>query len=112
MIGSSDQLRTTIYHIIGGAPRSCASQHMCVFDFRLGSKSEKLHASIYFRCSPNNGHRQDTSACPFRAHKRKWSVSFDDFVGTGKQRWWKVEAEQSGGLEVEDQIVFRRLLHW
>jgi hypothetical protein len=20
-----------------------------------------------FRCSPNNGHRQDTSACPFRA---------------------------------------------
>ena len=22
-----------------------------------------------FRCSPNNGHRQDTSACPFRANK-------------------------------------------
>src|SRR5258708_14390214 len=35
-----------------------------------GSKPEKLNESKCFRCSPNNGHRQDTSACPFRANKR------------------------------------------
>src|SRR5258706_9789013 len=36
-------------------------------DDSFGSNPEKLDATNVFRCSPNNGHRQDTSACPFRA---------------------------------------------
>src|SRR5258707_8233283 len=32
-----------------------------------GSKPEKLNRAHVFRCSPNNGHRQEPSACPFRA---------------------------------------------
>ncbi len=44
-------------------------------------------------------------------HRSKQQL-FDHLVGSGQQRWWQVEVERSGGLEVEDQIVFRRLLDW
>jgi hypothetical protein len=33
------------------------------------NRKSSLRANV-FRCSPNNGHREDTSACPFRASKR------------------------------------------
>jgi len=36
----------------------------------LGQNRKSSMRANVFRCSPNNGHRQDTSACPFRAIKR------------------------------------------
>jgi len=33
------------------------------------NRKSSMRAHV-FRCSPNNGHRQDTSACPFRCHFR------------------------------------------
>jgi hypothetical protein len=35
-----------------------------------GQKRKSSMRAYVFRCSPNNGHRQDTSAGPFRANKR------------------------------------------
>src|SRR5258706_13263600 len=34
----------------------------------MGQKRKYSMRANVFRCSPNNGHRQDTSACPFRAN--------------------------------------------
>ncbi len=38
------------------------------FSHSLGQKRKYSPRVDVFRCSPNNGHRQDTSACPFRAN--------------------------------------------
>ena len=37
------------------------------FSHSLGQNRKSSTRANVFRCSPNNGHRQDTSACPFRA---------------------------------------------
>jgi hypothetical protein len=31
-------------------------------------------------------------------------------IGTGEQRGWSIDAERIGGVEVEDQVEFGRLL--
>src|SRR6267154_2231336 len=36
----------------------------------VGQNRKNSMRAYVFRCSPNNGHRQDTSACPFRAKRR------------------------------------------
>jgi hypothetical protein len=42
---------------------------------------------------------------------RKYRVaSFDDLVGAGEQRSWHGEAECFGGVEIDYQLIFRRLL--
>jgi hypothetical protein len=43
--------------------------------------------------------------------QQKWLRSFDDLVRARNQRWWEAEVERLGGLQVDDQRNFRRLLH-
>src|SRR5712671_7687614 len=40
------------------------------FSRSLGQNRKSSMRANDFRCSPNNGHRQETSACPFRASSR------------------------------------------
>src|SRR6266478_2189491 len=65
-----------------------------------------------FRCSPNNGHRQDTSACPFRANRthapQQRASLLDHLVGALLEMQRHVEAERLGGLEIDYQLE----LYW
>ena len=47
-------------------------------DFRNGSNSEVARLGRHFRSTPENGHRQATPTCPFRAKKRQGQV--DDYI--------------------------------
>jgi len=43
--------------------------------------------------------------------RHSFAVSFDHLVGAGKQRRRHLEAERFGGLEIDNQLEFVRLLH-
>src|SRR5260370_36809212 len=46
------------------------AQHLSSSMSQLGQNRKSSMRAHVFRCSPNSGHRQDTSACPFRAISR------------------------------------------
>src|SRR5262245_21453996 len=45
-------------------------------------------------------------------HRSKRAALFDDFIGRSRESHRYVNAQRSGGLEVEDKFVFDRLHHW
>src|SRR5262245_11607186 len=60
------------------------------------------------RGNVSSGPLPDLSRCSKRARKKL----LDDLIGAGEQRGRRVEAERSGGLEVDDQFELGRLHHW
>ncbi len=64
-----------------------------------GQNRKSSMRAYVFRCSPNNGHRQDTSAGPFRASSDRRIAAnlslFDHLVGAAKQWQRNREAEIS-----------------
>ena len=40
------------------------------------------------------------------------SCSFDHLVGDPEQQWRHFQSQRFGGLEIDDQFVARRSLHW
>jgi len=60
---------------------------------------------------PIGSTRQPICAGVIGDHRASTILSFDDLVGAGEERPWKCQAEFLGGLEVDDQLEFCRLLH-
>jgi hypothetical protein len=56
-----------------------------------------------FRCSPNNGHRQETPACP-KVPNAEVAASIDHLVGVRQQRRWDINAEGLRGLQIDHQL--------
>src|SRR5437764_731539 len=54
--------------------------------------------------------RPPSSRPPAKASAR--GVSFNDLGGAGEDRWRDGEAEFLRGLQIDDQLEFRRLLNW
>src|SRR5262245_2013245 len=44
--------------------------------------------------------------------KRTWPTSFDYFVGGGEQRLRNGQTERLRGLEIDNQLILGRRLHW
>ena len=65
---------------------------------------------LHVRFCPHSGLKSDIALCLLCATSGH-SPSFDHFVGLGKQRRGYGKPERFGGLEVNHQFEFRRLLH-
>jgi hypothetical protein len=64
----------------------------------------------YVRFSADSDQIADITPCRRRANMRHRRRSqFDHLVGTDKQRLRHFHAENFGSLEIDDQIIFRRL---
>ena len=60
---------------------------------------------------PQSGHALTRLARQFRANRDHRQISFDDLVGGGEQHGRYREAQRFGGLEIDRQIEFGRLLY-
>src|SRR5215471_15850871 len=65
-------------------------------------------ATPHVRFTPESDIKCDIMGCPHWAHSRL----FDHLVGASEQRGWDCNVESLGGLEVDDQFVLGRRLHW
>ena len=61
--------------------------------------------------TPESGHVRCTSPCLLWANSGHWARLLNHFVGAGKQRRRRCEAERFGGLKVDHQIEFDWALH-
>ena len=77
---------------------------------QLGQNRKSSMRAYVFRCSPNNGHRQDTSACPFRAttglmHRSKLDagqpVKSVRRITLARPRQYDLELSKKSGLRLD-----------
>ena len=69
------------------------------------------NAKGHVRSTPESGHVQCNSACPLCANSGHRRL-FDHLVGDLLEMHRHVEAQRLGGLEIDDELIFRRRLHW
>src|SRR4051812_3545659 len=60
---------------------------------------------------PSANSRRAFSTIPVMRHPLLMA-SFDDLIGAGEDCERNIQPESLGGLEVDHQLEFRRLLHW
>src|SRR6267142_5901456 len=58
----------------------------------------------------SSGNFTSAKARPQRPQMRRWAGGIDHLIRPPQQRGWDREADGFGGLEVDDQLEFRRLL--
>src|SRR5204863_10077481 len=78
---------------------------------QMGQNRKSSMRANVFRCSPNNGHRQGTSACPFRAKTGSEARSFDRLVRAGEKGRRGFDTERFRRLEINDKQEFGGLLN-
>src|SRR5258707_835145 len=77
----------------------------------LGQNRKSSMGAYVFRCSPNNGHRQETSACPFRAMSgssgrgaERRRISLEPFIGPlvkeARRAFFMRQTVRSGRIKV------------
>ena len=93
-------------------------EHLGGFDGRFGSR-----AVPSTRCTgaadDRNGQEADLArrrdggavVCQLPTRATQAPISFDHFVGAGKQARGNIETERLGGLEIDYKLEFGRLLH-
>jgi hypothetical protein len=79
------------------------------FDVRLGSEADMAASICDVRFTPESGHPMRHSECLLCANSGH-CASFDHLVGCLQEGFRDCEAERFGGLEIDYQLILRRLL--
>src|ERR1700682_297599 len=72
---------------------------------RLGSRATQSRLPLF----PQQQTLLSPAVTSVSCHDQTSRASFDHLVGAAEQREWHCEAERLGGLEVYEQLNFRRL---
>ena len=83
-------------------------------DVRFGSKAEVKALNIDVRFTPESGHHSDIERCLLSAKSglmqcSNFSALFDHLVSAHEERLGNFQPERLRGLEIDDQLEFRRL---
>src|SRR5262249_18546540 len=89
----------------------------CALMSQMGQTSSLHDVGCYGRSPTESGSPFAISLCRRCArrgllHRSKRAVLFDDFIRRSRESHRHVDAQRSGGLEIEDKFVFDRLHHW
>ena len=97
------------YHVSELSDLFCVTAKLAA-GAREGSISTELDGSRYIRFPPDSDRTADIAGGPVRANKRHPAPLFDHLIGCGEQFVWDGDSERLGGLEVDDEVGFGRLL--
>ena len=89
----------------------------CCYLYR-GTQHRRVNRHIDFRSSPNTRHSEAHAGLQLLTHSGSLSAPnnnhdialLDDFCCLDHDRRWQGDAERTGGLEVDHELDFRRLL--